>query len=751
MGVFKKKKKGFSKSRKKTGRSEKEPAKTPADPRPSTPEAPEKKEAADGFNFWFDQEKTDREPVSNPKERPSVQHPLPKTPASGTAADAGLSYRERLKQKMAAAGMPVDEGKEGSQKKPLAKPQKPQRKLSAKQEALYQELLEYRRSVKSPLAISDEMLRNAVQRGERTRSFIETMLIKADETGPEILPRYRPYPDPNQYYYSYNTHNPFYTEYRLRNYRNDNMDNSDRWHFYWRQKQREHIAMPAGSENMVTYANEILLGLDWKEPKEGLEQLKWMCSQYKNYPDLDTVIGEGTLLFTALYADALDPQEYLEICGYPGLTDTDKNVLFAVFFEHGGKLRLDYSLAASLSGSPNKFKTGKLWTQNAQLMQSCYTELLCFMNAYYEKKNGRNILMPAYVQTGTSLSLASDDFVFPFEKGKAYFWKGVLPRYMATGSQLNTAAASRLTDLMVIMDNHLRKLLNIKSRRKTGGSFDEQEQRVIEEFCTRFVREYENPNAGAALDGLADPGSEPASSQELDFAQIAKLRKESDKVREALKTDEDSSYDYDSKISVLLDALSKSQQDLLKQIVKAGGSLQQELAASPRSIAPLERKIRSLFTESPFSIKDGTIVLEDSFFEALQDAYEDMETEMEAAGSETAETKETAPEPAAETADSAQESGPARLVKSAIFPNGVSEEAWEIIEQLSEVEQKGLREALYGDPPDFVKVAQENFLMPDTLAENINDAFIDGTGDFILDENYSLEEGVRRWILGRQR
>ncbi len=298
----------------------------------------------------------------------------------------------------------------------------------------------------------------------------------------------------------------------------ESMDKKQRaWYFYWRTQVRKSIYLETDLSYIFVHIYELLSGYGWKKPQDGYNQLIALWINYRqHFPKLDNYLNGWLFDFAQIHKIDFYIPENVE-CSLP----RQSTIRDLMIDEHRDDkpLKLSFELIDALCDY--SLVGSKFYKDGHQLlMKEAIPRIVALADAAMIKNKGKGILEiygPPKAIKQTYYAFASANCVRP-NRPTEFFVKA----YTSSPKLRNY-----INELVRYAENVLRELYDCRGRLR-GVELDDITATLVKDFLTK---EYSPQKITQA--------KETKKEVKLDFSNIAKLRTESDAVRDALEVVED--------------------------------------------------------------------------------------------------------------------------------------------------------------------------------------------------------------------
>lgn len=558
----------------------------------------------------------------------------------------------------------------------------------------------------------------------------KSMILLENSDTPQNLPVFSD--DSNQGYFSYYSSYSRYPK-SLQMFENTDLNQIEEYYpyirpdfsyyLYWLNYMKQGIAMPCTYSNFCFYLNGVLLGLGWQDSIAGFQIIVNAARKFRSWPHFTELLSVAVETFYMVYQPELTLDQITEALENIGLSYDLLTASLLNLRKKEGKLCLNAPVLYALSFDTEKMLRSAVRDDYRNLFDACFPELVSFLDQWHKSVNGIS-LIDRFVKEFDGSS-EQEYFQLPQE------YIGRLKRKRQNLIYAATAEKSfgrYLYDVYIVMENRIRKMVKNNSKRKIYYLTDTEEIDVIDEFVTRFFEKYQS--------GKDKPEQKKtASSKEvkLDSALIQDLRKQSDYVREALKTEEKADLSADD-FRYFYSTLNDGEKDTLHSL-----SAERSAAGMTKTktfIRNLQKKIRMFWSESWLEVYGNgqKIKIKPEIIEAVRERISENRVDQPIEIFQNGEPEPVKPQTGSDS--SGLPDTPLRQIKPAKSDSGFEfedEEVEEFIRSLNRIQKKALRRIRDHNLSELELVADESFMLPEALVEQINEVAFDVLGDMIID------------------
>ncbi|WP_242655212.1 TerB N-terminal domain-containing protein [Clostridium cellulovorans] len=471
----------------------------------------------------------------------------------------------------------------------------------------------------------------------------------------------------------------------------DSMDGQQQaWYFYWRSQVREENYIDTGLSYIFVYIYELLSGIGWTAPQEGLVKLSSIWTRYRErFSKLDRYMPDWIFDFTQLHKlEYMSPVEKDYIHLMPSVV-TD-----ILIDRHSEEvpLKLSFSLIETLTDyaivNSKFYKDG-----NQELIKEAIPRVIALVDVVLRKKKQKGILaiygpsrtkkQARYIFSSAVCPQANEEFVI-----------------VVKGYSTNSKLRAYINELVRYGENVLRGLRGYRGRLR-GITLDEEIAKLIEAF---LKKEYgEHPEAKL----------EELSKKEivLDFQSIDHLRAQSDAVRIALEvedsvvTEEKPLLTDVAEVTEIYLALSPTAREILNRLEKSGWE-SKKLPEDEKAIQEINRLAERYLGCMLIASENENIIVEDDYRDELEYIYGNPPQILE------------------------QGNG-----KELFNVNELPVELKEFVEALMPDQKDVLHVLLTSKNPqsDLERISEKVMMMPEILVDDINALAMQLLGDIIID------------------
>lgn len=566
----------------------------------------------------------------------------------------------------------------------------------------------------------------------------KSMILLENSDTPQNLPVFSD--DSNQGYFSYYSSYSRYPK-SLQMFENTDLNQIEEYYpyirpdfsyyLYWLNYMKQGIAMPCTYSNFCFYLNGVLLGLGWQDSIVGFQIIVNAARKFRAWPHFTGLLSSAVETFYMVYRPELMLDQITEALENIGLSFDVLTASLLDLRKKEGKLCLNAPILYALSFDTEKMLRSAVRDDHRNLFDACFPELVSFLDQWHKSVNGIS-LIDRFVKEFDGSS-EQEYFQLPHE------YIGRLNRKrqnLIYAAPAEKSFGRYLYDVYIVMENRIRKLVKNNSKRKIYYLEDIEEIDVIDEFVTRFFEKYQS--------GKDQPEQKKTASSEevkLDSALIQDLRKQSDYVREALKIEEKADLSADD-FRYFYSTLNTDEKDTLHSLT-AERSVS-GVAKTKTFIRSLQKKIRIFWSESWLEVHGNgqKIMIKPEIIDVVRERISENRVDLPVQIFQNDESNPVKPH--ADADSSVMPDTSLQQVKPEKSDSGVEfedEEVEEFIRSLNRIQKKALRRIRDHNLYELESVADENFMLPEALVEQINETAFDVLGDMIIDpDTFELYE-----------
>lgn len=468
----------------------------------------------------------------------------------------------------------------------------------------------------------------------------------------------------------------------------------------WQSEEEIDCDVPGFLSYFFLYLNEIQVGYGWQTPEEVMEKLQKLADQLGQYND---DYESASLFFSTVrtaYSFAVRFEKQLSVPSFAPawwMNVWDEKALSVLLWrlEDSSKPLYIPDNALQFIGQ-NVLGDSKFFLTNMPLVMQALSRTLAMIDAWLKRKKGKGLLS-VFVRTrerreklplfGNLIVCAADyDTEVEFRN---IFDSRKFQKFVCT--------------VAFQVDNELRRIH--KKRKRTRLKPPEA---PYADLIAQFIeREY---------DPHYKKKQQARNRIELDFSSISELRRQSDEVREALRVEDEQTPETAAEEPAVSAAesfwnqLKPAEKELLQQLVWKQGLPRADIANA--LYTGLNRKAREQFARPLLYTRQKQAHIQDEYFEELSHL----------AGPAPQLTENTEPRPAA-------------AADSAFFAlDRLEDDLRSTVQALAPYQQEALAAAVREDSAALEAIAEREFLLPETLVEQINDLAMEELGDILLED-----------------